>query len=117
MAGNTQGPDRIERAIAALRDGWPDMEALFMDGQCLTLALMLRAIWPAADILYSRREGHVYTRIDGRLYDIRGRHLVGPGDLVPLDWREGDRAHRWPRRDMRRLTGPAVLAHGCMGMG
>lgn len=109
MAGNMPSPNRIERAIAALREGWPDMEALFMGGQCLTLALMLRAIWTDAEILYSRREGHVYTRIDGRLYDIRGRHLVGPGDLAPLDWREGDRAHRWPRRDTRRLVGPAVV--------
>lgn len=106
------GPDRIERAMSALRGGWPDMEALFMSGQCLTLALMLRSIWPDAEILYSRAEGHVYTRIDGRLYDIRGRHLVGPGDLAPLDWREGDRAHRWSRRDMRRLTVPTVVQVG-----
>lgn len=97
------GPDRVERAMSALRSGWPDMERLFLEGQCLTLHLMLRAIWPEAQAMYSRVEGHVYTMIGGRLYDIRGRHLKWPADLQVLDWREGDRPHRWPGRDARNL--------------
>ena len=40
MGDNTLGPDHIERAMSALRDGWPDMEALFMDGQ---IALSIKA--------------------------------------------------------------------------
>lgn len=27
MADNTLGPDHIERAMSALRNGWPDMES------------------------------------------------------------------------------------------
>lgn len=98
------GPDPIERLLAALRSGWPHMVPLFTQGQCLTMFHALRAIYPQAEAWYSRIEGHVYTKIDGRFYDIRGRHLRTPADLEPLDWRHGDRPHRWPKRDMRILT-------------
>ena len=90
--------------MSALRDGWPDMIGLFMSGQCLTLHRMLRAIWPDAKAMYSRVEGHVYTLIRGRFYDIRGRHLKLPPDIAPLDWSEGDPPHRWVARDTRRLS-------------
>lgn len=106
MAGRVKpnpAPDRIDVALASLRDGWPDMVDLFMRGQCLTLAMMLRGFFPEAAIMYSRGEGHVYTDIGGRLYDIRGRHSRAPDDLAPLDFAHGDRPHRWAKRDARRL--------------
>lgn len=96
-------PDKIERALAAFRSGWPDMIALFTEGQCLTLYMMLREFEPSAEAWYSMAEGHVYTKIRDRFYDIRGRHLTVPPDIGPLaeGWHG---AHRWPGRDRRKLT-------------
>lgn len=111
------GPDPIERFLASLRSGWPDMVPLFMQGQCLTMFLALRAIHPQAEAWYSFREGHVYTKIDGRFYDIRGRHLRLPTDLHLLDWKHGDKPHRWPKRDMRILAlHPSIKVIDCGGV-
>jgi hypothetical protein len=98
------GKDRIEIALDELRTGWPFMGELFMRGQCITLFKMLKALFPQAQAYYSNMEGHVYTRIDGKFYDIRGKHVVLPSDLHVLNWKEGDKPHRWPTRDKRVLT-------------
>jgi hypothetical protein len=94
----------VERFLAALRSAHPDMEALFLRGQCYALWLILRTLWPEAQPLYSASEGHVYVRIAGGVYDIRGRHLRLPRDLRPLGHRDSDKPHRWGRRDRRRLV-------------
>lgn len=96
---------KVEKALYALRSGWDDMKPLFLNGQCVTLYLMLRALFPQAKAWYSELEGHVYTEIDGKFFDIRGRHSILPNDLTPLDWQgEGDPPHRWSRRDRRLLV-------------
>lgn len=98
------GPDRVERLMAALRGGWKYAEQLYMQGQCMTIYQALRAIWPDAIAWYSALEGHVYTEIDGKFYDIRGKHSKLPDGAAKLDFRSGDRAHRWARRDDRTLS-------------
>jgi len=80
------------------------MERLFTEGQCYTLARTIQILMPGTEILYSRVEGHVYFRLDGKVYDIRGQHLSPPTDLQFLDHQEGDRPHRWAARDQRRLS-------------
>ncbi len=92
---------RLCRLLAELRATHPDIEDLFRFGQCYALWKIVRTVFPGAECLYSMTEGHVYIRLDGRLYDIRGHHLRGPADLEPLDHRRGDRPHRWGKRDMR----------------
>jgi len=95
-----------DNALAALRNGHPDvMVPLFMEGQCVTLSLMLRALFPQARAWYAAVEGHVYTEIDGASYDIRGRHNRLPDHSAPLDWQQ-TQAHRWPGRDQRVLCSP-----------
>lgn len=95
------GPHPLERATAVLRDGHPDMVRLFTEGQCFTLFHAVRSIWPQAEALYSMSESHVYIGLDGRIYDIRGRHFRLPSDLKPLHHRA---PHRWARWDQRRLS-------------
>jgi hypothetical protein len=93
----------VERTIAAIRGSHPDIEWLYMEGQCYNFFLMLRSIWPSARAFYSMSEGHVYTKINGNLFDIRGRHLKAPRDLAFLDHSRGDKPHRWGARDKRAL--------------
>lgn len=92
------------RVIAAIRSAHPDMERLFMEGRCYAHHLILRAVRPAAEAWYSPGEGHVYTRLDSRFYDIRGARLAPPADIAPLCHRMGDRPHRWGLRDIRRFV-------------
>jgi hypothetical protein len=95
---------QLLRAIEAIRSAHPDMERLFTNGQCYAFHLFIRALRPAAEAWYSRIEGHVYSCLDGRLYDIRGERLVPPADVAPLCHRMGDRPHRWGLRDTRRFV-------------
>jgi len=94
---------QVVRLIDAIRNTHPDMEDLFLRGQCYNLFRILRSIYPQAVAWYSMREGHVYVEIDGYYYDIRGYHLTVPDDLETLDHQRGDRPHRWGNRDSRRL--------------
>lgn len=96
--------DRVLHAMQVLRDAWPDMERLFTEGQCYTLARAIQVLIPGTEILYSRSEGHVYFRVEGCVIDIRGKHIAPPCDLALLDHRDGDPPHRWARRDRRRLV-------------
>ena len=98
---NPTGPHPVERAMAALRDGHPDMVRLFTEGQCFTLFQAVRAIWPQAEALHSMKEGHGYFSLDGGSYDIRGRLFRLPPDLKPLRHRA---PHRWARWEHRRLS-------------
>jgi hypothetical protein len=106
-------PARIERIadmnpqakfLAALRSTHPDMVKLFTEGRCYSLFEMMRILWPQANPLHSKAEGHVYTEIDGDVYDIRGKHLKLPADIGPLDYRAADAPHRWALRDKRRFV-------------
>lgn len=94
------------RFITAIREAHPDNQKLYMEGQCYNFALIIRTIRPEAVIHYSHLEGHVYTEVNGRLYDIRGA-LPLPAErytnIPVLDHRCGDKPHRWGRRDKRTL--------------
>ncbi len=96
--------ERLRHAMHVLRNGWPDMERLFTQGQCYTLARMIQVLLPNTKILYSQSEGHVYFELDGKVFDIRGQHVAPPVDLQFLDHRRGDRPHRWAVRDRRTLS-------------
>lgn len=90
--------------LAELRASHPDMVALFTRGRCYSLFLIMRRVWPQAEAYYSEEEGHVYVKISGAFFDIRGRHFSVPKDLVRLNHRGRDKPHRWGKRDSRRLT-------------
>ncbi len=85
-----------ERFLALLREAHPVMVPLFMRGGCYQLFLILRELWPGALPWYDWREGHVYTEIDNKFYDIRGQHAQLPKTVHRLDqnW-PNHRPHRW----------------------
>lgn len=94
----------VTRFLDALRASHQDMEAMYTQGQCYNLFLLLRTVWPQAQAFYSMAEGHVYVKIGGAFFDIRGRQFSLPKDLAPLNHRRDDKPHRWGKRDARRLT-------------
>lgn len=96
--------DPVSRFLAALRDCHSDMVEVFTRGQCYSLFLLLRTVWPDAEAWFSKIEGHVYIKIDGAFYDIRGKHFRPPADLKRLDHKNGDRPHRWGGRDKFRMS-------------
>ena len=95
----------ILRLLAALRGAHEHMEAIFLRGSCYELYLILRVIHPDAEPWL--REGHVYTRIDGRFYDIRGQALLSAAEQRKT--RPGfvrtQRPHRWRDRGAERARG------------
>ena len=96
---------QILRLLAALRSAHEHMEAIFLQGSCYELYLILRIIHPDAEPWL--RKGHVYTRIDGRFYDIRGQAMLSPSEQ--LEARPGfvrrQRPHRWRNRQAERARG------------
>lgn len=101
--------DKVTRFLDALRSSHPDIEALYMEGRCFDLFMILRTLWPDAQPYHSHSEGHIYTKLDDRFYDIRGRRYRLPSDLGPLNYREGHAPHRWATGDHRRLIHPKEI--------
>jgi len=89
--------------IGAIRDSHPDMLKLYMEGQCFNFAQILRTQFPGGEFWYSHVEGHMYYFYKGKWYDIRGVHLMEPMGSSRYSFLDGDPAHRWGRRDKRRL--------------
>lgn len=77
----------------------------YTNGMCYKLFLMLRQVYPDAELWYDHVVGHVYTRIGEHWYDIRGEHR-NRTDLRPLDHRSGHKPHRWKGVSASRRTYP-----------
>jgi len=105
-------PDqRLLKFISAIRDSHPDMVELYTQGQCYNFFLIIRSLWPAAVAYYDHIQGHVYTALGGRLYDIRGvlplpLKRYGYDKLSHVD---GHRPHRWANGETRRLKEQARI--------
>lgn len=95
--------DPVERFLAVLRGTHPDFVRIYTQGGCFQLFVALRTVWPQARPWSDLN--HVWTEIDGRFYDIEGRHLVLPAHVTPMDARVAARAHRWHRRTFFRIPG------------
>lgn len=84
----------ILKFIEAVRNSLHNAVQLYTQGNCYGFARLLQHQYPHAVIWYDRVEGHIYTRIGGTWYDIRGAHYQRLGKR-PLDPREGHPPHRW----------------------
>jgi hypothetical protein len=87
--------DAVEKVIAAVRNSREDSVAVYSFGHCYEFFKILKSIFSEAEPYYSRLEGHVYTYIFGKFYDITGRVYRLPRDLEFLNHRGGHRPHRW----------------------
>lgn len=104
--------NQVEKLIDAIRNTHDTMQDDFMYGCCFELFKILRVVWPQAKPWYVYVEGHIYTEIDGKFYDIRGmHHKIGPM-AVPLERGKDFKPHlfhnafRWHRsfnRDRREV--------------
>ena len=99
--------DRVSKFLSTLRASHPDMVKLFTEGRCYSLFEILHSIWPQAKPKHSVSEGHIYTEIEGKLYDIRGIKYLPPSDLEDLTKGMRDPPHRWALRDTRQFVGEA----------
>ncbi len=90
--------DRVERFLAILRDTHSSMVPIYTQGGRFHLYRILREIWPQAEAHYCVPEGHVYTRIDERWYDIKGRCARPPAGAEKMDGHLIRDAFRWHGR-------------------
>lgn len=81
------------------------MVDIYTKGGCYHLFLILRSIWPQAELWYAFCPGHVWTRIDGVFYDINGGRLSKPEHAMPATVKELRAPHRWVKFmvDMERV--------------
>lgn len=58
--------------IRSLRESFNGSEIVYTQGSCYQLYLILKGLYPEAEAYYDDIEGHVYTKIGDKLYDIYG---------------------------------------------
>lgn len=87
--------------ITAIRESHPSMVYLYTEGQCYNFHKIIKSIVPEAEPYYSDNEGHVYSKINGDFYDIRGL-VTPPDDITPLY--PDSQPELWGTRDQRRLV-------------
>lgn len=77
-------------------------DEVYTQGGCYQLFIILRLVFPESKPFYDQVNGHAYTKIDGKLYDINGyaiaatwrmkKGLLTNGFDEPRIMRQ---AHRW----------------------
>lgn len=91
--------NHVTQTINLLKDIFPpqvDVEWIGQNGKCYQVACLLKHIYPNAEIVYDDIVGHVYTRINGRLYDITGIVYNEPDCIRGLAFYSRQHApHRW----------------------
>ncbi len=85
----------VERFLELLRDTHPSFRTIYTQGGCYHLHLILRSIWPQAELWYAHCPGHVWTRIDGVFFDINGGRVSVPDYAMPATVNELGQPHRW----------------------
>jgi hypothetical protein len=60
--------------ITAMRKNIKNADVMFTQGKCYQLYLMLADLYPNAIAWYEPVDGHVFTQIGDKFYDINGEH-------------------------------------------
>lgn len=92
-----------EKLISAIRNSFPGAVTVYTRGGCFEFYRILKEVFPDAEPFYDDMEGHVYTKIGGKFYDINGK-LRKKLDLTPMmkNRRLMSDVHRWmPRANFR----------------
>ena len=66
--------DLVLRTLEALRGASSLNTYIYLNGGCYKLYELLKIHFPDAVAWYDGVEGHIYTEIEGRFYDIEGEH-------------------------------------------
>ena len=77
--------DRISLFLAELREYVPDALDRFRCGSCFGVFRLIKAFCPEAEAWYSPEEGHVFTKVGGKFYEIGGRVVRPPKDTLPIN--------------------------------
>ena len=73
--------ERIISIIKAIRESFGGSVGIYTQGNCYQFYEILKTIFPEAEAYEGG--GHVWTKIDGKFYDIRGK-LEKDYDLIPV---------------------------------
>ncbi|WGH15473.1 hypothetical protein [Pseudomonas phage PA_LZ02] len=87
--------DRVLRLVSAVRESRSDSVQAYTQGGCYQFFLVLRAAFPGAVPYYDGVQGHVLTRIGGRLYDVTGEVRCPQAYPLSREPRIARQAHRW----------------------
>lgn len=68
-----ESQDRTINFLKQLKESDETIIHIFNNGSCYKLCKILKTLYPSANALYSREEGHWITEIDGGYYDIGGK--------------------------------------------
>ena len=117
MQDNGKEVKSITEVITSIRESHPDIEILYLEGRCPQFALILTEIFKSkyeTEIYYVPSQGHIYTRIENRYFDIRGRHFTLPEDASPIskEPKQYGRMDRWANSDHRRLLALVINYQG-----
>ena len=96
---------RIVNTLTALRNAHEHMTGVFLHGSCYELFQILHALYPEAEPW--KLNGHVYTRIRGRFYDIRGQRELSETEIAEATpkFERRDPPHRWRDQARERRMG------------
>ncbi|AME18029.1 hypothetical protein AAT1_02007 [Pseudomonas phage AAT-1] len=86
------------RLVSAVRESRSDSVQAYTQGGCYQFFLVLRAAFPGAVPYYDGVQGHVLTRIGGRLYDVTGEVRCPQAYPLSREPRIARQAHRWQYR-------------------
>lgn len=67
-----------------LKNSFDGADRVYTEGSCYRLYLILKHLYPDASPMYDPVVGHVYSEINGYIYDINGEYLSNPEKLQPL---------------------------------
>ena len=86
---------KVLEFITTIRDSFEGSEVVYTQGACYHFYLILKCLFFDAVAWYDGIEGHVYTEIEGRFYDIRGEHKKGNWYLLSSEPRIEREARGW----------------------
>ena len=84
------------KLIKALRKTDLYIECIFTGGACYQFHLFLKTVFSNAEPYINLKRDHVVTKIDGKLYDIKG--IVKEKDFTPLNETDLKLVKKWSFR-------------------
>ena len=78
--------DYVIDIITSIRESFGGSVAVYTYGGCYQFYEIIKAIIPEAEAFYDGN--HVWTKINGKFYDIIGLKEISPTVLIPVDTEE-----------------------------